>query len=421
MIAGVHIRKDFRTRGLMAITTRIIKDITRQGLEDVIKCLKDGFPVAIPTETVYGLAANALDTVACSRIYKAKQRPSDNPLIVHICDRSDVDSHTLGLVRQTNSDHLCSSKSSAGQVENAKNQNISSPLLSKGDYSEDARKLMDTFWPGPLTILLPKGPKVPDVVSAGLDTVGVRMPNHPVALQIIHSCGFPLAAPSANLSGRPSPTTAAHVYYDLNNRIDYIVDGGSCDVGLESTVVDVTVRPPLLLRPGGITLDQLRAVVPEIVSYDSVKSDQEISEMIERPSTPGMKYRHYAPEAPIHLFYPVSHASCHKLMNQFIIDLINEGKDIVHIIIKDGDFHNFSNCLSSREAQLYKQISLSNSGNLGEIAHNLFAVLREADSLKPNIIVTEAPSQTEYSDEAGEIMAIMNRLAKAASFHHREM
>ncbi|MDR0406246.1 MAG: threonylcarbamoyl-AMP synthase, partial [Clostridiales bacterium] len=190
--------------------------------------LKGGGLVAFPTETVYGLGANALDANAVSGIFKAKGRPCDNPLITHIADKSRLEA----LVEAV-------------------------PAA--------AEKLIDAFWPGPLTIVMKKSRNVPDIVSAGLDTVGVRLPEHPVALRFLTACGLPVAAPSANTSGKPSPTAAAHVAEDLAGKIDAIVDGGKCGIGLESTVIDVSGEVPALLRPGGVTYEQLTSLLGEVL------------------------------------------------------------------------------------------------------------------------------------------------------------
>ena len=221
--------------------------------------LRAGEVVGMPTETVYGLAANALDSAAVAKIFLAKGRPQDNPLIVHIADKEQLST----LARMV---------------------------------PESARKLADAFWPGPLTIILPKAACIPDEVSAGLDTVGIRLPSHPVARALIREAGVPLAAPSANLSGRPSTTTSGHVMDDLGGRIPAIVEGGPCAVGVESTVVSLAGDVPRLLRPGGVSLEQLESVL------GSVEVDRALREKIGdevRVSAPGMKYRHYAPKAPV--------------------------------------------------------------------------------------------------------------------------
>jgi L-threonylcarbamoyladenylate synthase len=252
-------------------------------LEPVIADLVASHPAAIPTETVYGLAANALDSVACQRIYTAKKRPSDNPLISHI---SSLEMLRM-LVRPVAGD---------GSQTN---------VLDALSIPEKLKPVLCKFWPGPLTVLLPKKDGVPDVVTAGLDTVAVRFPAHPIARKIIEMCGFPLAAPSANLSGRPSPTTAAHVLEDLGGRINFIVDGGSSEFGLESTVLDATRSPPMILRPGSITERMLRELLPDIRVFkkdSDFLTAEETKQMEERPATPGMKYRHYSPTSPLLLF-----------------------------------------------------------------------------------------------------------------------
>ena len=228
-------------------------------VETAAALILQGEVVGMPTETVYGLAANALDGAAVAKIFRAKGRPQDNPLIVHIADFEQIYD-------------LCSA------------------------VPPQAKALAEAFWPGPLTMILPKGSCIPNEVSCGLDTVGVRLPAHPLARALIRAAGVPLAAPSANTSGRPSTTTAAHVLRDMDGKIAAILDGGACGVGVESTVVSLALDKPRLLRPGGVTLEQLRAVLGE------VEVDRALFEKIgddTRVSAPGMKYRHYAPKAPV--------------------------------------------------------------------------------------------------------------------------
>ncbi|MGE5508758.1 MAG: L-threonylcarbamoyladenylate synthase [Chitinophagales bacterium] len=234
-------------------------------LADAGAVLAGGGLVAFPTETVYGLGANALDPAAVGRIFAAKGRPSDNPLIVHIAGLESLPH----LVRDV-------------------------PAL--------ARALMDAFWPGPLTVVLPRTERVPNQVTAGLDTVAVRMPAHPVALGLIAAAGVPVAAPSANRSGRPSPTTAAHVWDDLAGRVDVILDGGPAGVGVESTVVDLTGPRPVVLRPGGLPLEELRRVAGEVEIDPAVLRKAEAGKVA--PRSPGLKYTHYAPAAPLTLVAP---------------------------------------------------------------------------------------------------------------------
>ena len=230
-------------------------------IKTVAEILKRGGLVAIPTETVYGLAANAFDPVACGNIFKAKGRPGDNPLIVHICD---ID--MLGDV--------------------------------VSEFPEKAKILAEKFWPGPLTMIMKKSDKIPMVTSANLPTVAVRFPAHPVAQRIIRETGLPLAAPSANLSGSPSPTTFEHCVHDLMGRVDAIIDGGACSVGVESTIISFAEETPMLLRPGYVTLEQLRDAIGEVGLSKAVLEKLGDGE---RVLSPGMKYKHYAPKARVSL------------------------------------------------------------------------------------------------------------------------
>jgi L-threonylcarbamoyladenylate synthase len=230
-----------------------------QDVEQAATLLRTGQIVALPTETVYGLAGNALDADVVGAIYAAKGRPSDNPLIVHIASVDEL-----------------------GRVVRA--------------VPESALALAHAFWPGPLTMVLPRRDVVPDRVTAGLDTVAVRVPDHAAFRAVLDAAGVPLAAPSANRAGSPSPTTAQHVLHDLDGRIPAVLDGGPCAVGVESTVVDLTTTPPRLLRPGGIGLEQLRAVLGD-VDVDPAVAGEPAPGLV--PGSPGMKYRHYAPAAPV--------------------------------------------------------------------------------------------------------------------------
>ena len=237
-------------------STKLIKASDKEGLKDAAMHLRNGEVVGFPTETVYGLGANALDKDAVEKIYEAKGRPGDNPLIVHIHDKSQIDD-----------------------------------LVS--EITDNARKLIDAFMPGPITVIMRKDPKIPSCVTAGLHTVGIRMPVHKVANEFLKLCDCPVAAPSANLSGSPSPTKASHVYNDMNGYIYAIVDGGDSDFGLESTVVDATGEVPVVLRPGAVTKAQIEEVC-------GIGSDEHTNvDKGETPKAPGMKYRHYAPSAQV--------------------------------------------------------------------------------------------------------------------------
>ena len=247
------------------------EDIRRAG-----QLLRQGGVVAIPTETVYGLAADATNPQAVQKIFEAKGRPQDNPLIVHIASLEELPA----LVRQV---------------------------------PDAAKKLAETFWPGPLTMIFYKSEKIPAETSAGLDTVGIRMPQHLAARQVIQAAGVPLAAPSANRSGRPSPTTAEHVMNDMKGRIDAVLDGGPCQVGVESTVVDMTGDVPRVLRPGAVTREQILRVLGSVEVDSAVFHEVAPGEVVRAP---GMKYRHYAPKAPVLLFEGAPDATARAIEQQ---------------------------------------------------------------------------------------------------------
>jgi L-threonylcarbamoyladenylate synthase len=320
-------------------------------LSQAAQLLRENEVVAFPTETVYGLGANACSDEAVRKIYEAKGRPSDNPLIVHIASTSKLDE----IVR---------------------------------DVPAYAHKLISAFWPGPLTLVLQKkGNQLSTLVTAGLETVAVRMPDHPIALSIIREADVPVAAPSANQSGKPSPTHATHVYHDLNGKISGIVDGGATGVGVESTVVDCTSAVPTILRPGGVTKEQLESVIGE------VKLDQALIEEGHVPKSPGMKYTHYAPNAPV----VVVNGSLEFL--QELIDQHQEtGKKVGVLTTEEGVGQLHAN----------KVIACGSRADLQSVAAQLYDVLRKFDEEEIDIILSESFPQ----DGVGE--AIMNRLLKAA-------
>ncbi|PLR96614.1 L-threonylcarbamoyladenylate synthase [Bacillus sp. T33-2] len=325
--------------------------ITYPQIQQAAQFLKQNEVVAFPTETVYGLGGNAESDEAVAKIYEAKGRPGDNPLIIHISDRQQLNSF----------------------VE---------------EIPEKASRLMDEFWPGPLTVILnKKEARLSDKATVGLATVAVRMPDHPVALAIIKACGLPIAAPSANMSGRPSPTTAAHVAEDLNGRIAAIVDGGPTGVGVESTVVDCTEEIPVVLRPGGITAEQLAAVVGEI------RMDPALSDKTKAPKAPGMKYRHYAPNAPLYLV-----DSSREKIQQLINEKRREGLLV--------------GMLTTEENQAFydadKVIACGSRSRLETVAGSLYETLRAFNDSPVNIIFGEV------FPEHGLGNAIMNRLKKAS-------
>ena len=332
-------------------------------MEEAGVIIRNGGLVAFPTETVYGLGANALDVDAARKIYEAKGRPSDNPLIAHICNKGQV-------------------------YKLAKN------------ISFKAEKLMDEFWPGPLTLVFEKQDIVPMGVTGGLQTVAIRMPDNEVALELIEAAGVPIAAPSANSSGRPSPTLAAHVYEDLQGKIDMIIDGGQVNIGIESTIVDMTGEVPMILRPGFITKPMLEKVIGE-VAVDKITVIKDKSELKEdyKPKAPGMKYRHYAPKAEFTMYEGniddvVSHIN--KLATDNVANGINVG-----IIATDETASRY---------EAGNVVSIGNREDIATVAKNLYKVLRDFDSMKVDVIYGE----TFYDDELGS--AIMNRLIKAAGY-----
>ena len=333
------------------------------------RILREGGLVAFPTETVYGLGANALDEEAARKIYEAKGRPSDNPLIAHVSAMEEV-----------------------------------YPLVSQ--VSEKAKKLMNAFWPGPMTLIFPKSDLVPYGTTGGLDTVAVRMPSDPVANRLIALAGVPVAAPSANTSGRPSPTTAQHVLQDMDGRIDMIIDGGPVGIGVESTIVDVSVETPTVLRPGAITMEMLEEVLGEVQIDPAILGP--VSADL-RPKAPGMKYKHYAPKADLTLVEPEdgdmeSPDSLERMtekVRQLAEEKLAEGFR-VGIICTDESRQTYPKGLVR---------SIGSRTRRETVAHNLYALLREFDDLKADYIFSESFPE----DHLGQ--AIMNRLSKAAGYH----
>ena len=314
-----------------------IKNIDKNEIKKQAELIKEGKTVIFPTETVYGLGANALDENAVKKIYEAKGRPSDNPLIVHIYNKEEVYN------------------------------------LAK-DINEKAETIMEHFWPGPITIILNKKDIVPYKTSGGLETVAIRMPSHSIAREIIKQAGVPIAAPSANISGRPSPTKADHVYEEMNGRVSGIVLGGDSNFGLESTVLDVTTDTPMILRPGSITKEDLEKVIGEVLIDPSLARKEDN----DKAKAPGMKYTHYSPDADV---YIVSGSG-----------------------LKTGVM-----CLEKNKDN-YKGEVLSLGNTLEEVGSNLFDALRQMDKMNIDIVYSE-----EFpTDGVGQ--AIMNRLLKSAGY-----
>ena len=325
-------------------------------IEEAGRIIRKGGLVAFPTETVYGLGGDALNPESSKKIYAAKGRPSDNPLIVHIADKRDL----YRIVREV---------------------------------PEKAKKLMEAFWPGPLTMIFYKNELVPQATTGGLDTVAVRMPSDRIAAAFIRAAGGFVAAPSANVSGRPSTTTAAHVEEDLSGRIEMILDGGQAVIGLESTIVDMSVEPPVILRPGAVTKEMMEAVIgPLEVDKAIIAPDSGV-----KPKAPGMKYRHYAPRADLAVVEGSTEAVI-AAINQLAEEAETEGKR-VGIIATDETKDRYPKGLV---------LSLGARKHEEEIAQHLFEVLRDFDETDVDCIYSEA------FDEASIGPAIMNRLLKAA-------
>ncbi|TYU71342.1 threonylcarbamoyl-AMP synthase [Listeria monocytogenes] len=338
---------------MQTIHWKITKQQSNQAIyQEAAELLQNGECVAFPTETVYGLGADATNQAAIQKIYAAKGRPSDNPLIVHIARQDQMNSFVAS-------------------------------------YPPKAIQLMEKFWPGPLTVILPlKKDSLAANVSAGLSTVGVRMPEHPVSLALINAANVPVAAPSANRSGKPSPTTADHVIEDLDGKIAGIIDGGATGVGLESTVIDCSLEMPIILRPGGITKEQIEQVIgPVDISTNNTKEK-------EKPKAPGMKYTHYAPKAPVYLIEG-STPFWQKEINK--VEAANKKLGI----------------LATKELidQLTTSAAVETTGSikaLDEIATSLYKGLRAFDHEDVDIIFAEVYPETKLG------AAIMNRLEKAA-------
>lgn len=341
-----------------------IDDTAMLQLKECAEIIKKGGLVCMPTETVYGLGANAYDSVAVSNIFKAKGRPSDNPLIVHI---SNYDMLEL-IVKES--------------------------FLQKGTMTA----LGDRFWPGPLTMIAPKTNIIPAAVSGGLDTVGVRYPNHPIAAALIKLAGVPIAAPSANLSGKPSPTCFEHVRDDMMGRVDVIIDGGDCSVGVESTVLDITGSVPNILRPGAVTLADVNSVID-----GSIEADWHLAHGIDTskaPKSPGLKYKHYAPNAPLYIF---AAENCQIMVQGICEKIIEEKKKNLSVGVLATD----ENRGYYRDADMIQSVGARS--NSIEHAAALFTCLRRFDEAGVDVIIAEMLPQTGVGD------AVMNRLYRAAA------
>lgn len=327
-------------------------------IKEAADIIKDGGTVVFPTETVYGLGADALNASAVEKIFKAKGRPQDNPLIIHIASKN------IGLYAK--------------------------------EVPEIANKLIDKFWPGPLTIILKKKDIIPDVTSAKLDSIGIRMPDNEIARKLIELSNTTIAAPSANLSGRPSPTDFQRCIEDLDGKVDCILGGTQSDIGVESTIVDCTVAPPIVLRPGGITVEMLKEVDPSIELDKAIM--QKPSESL-KPKAPGMKYKHYAPKAKVTIISGDRKKTIEKI-REMVHYNIEKGKKVCILTVEEN-------------AKEYKEgisIILGSKEDLQTVAKSLFEALRKCDDFGADLVLAEAYEEKDVG------VAIMNRLNKAAGF-----
>ena len=391
----------------ISIKTIVADGNDNDSIKTAAKILNNEGLVAFPTETVYGLGADALNPIAAAKIYAAKGRPSDNPLIVHIADTDDV--YKLA-----------------------------------SNVPEKAKQLMEAFWPGPLTIILPKKPTVPDGTTGGLNTVAIRMPSHPVALSLIKESGVYIAAPSANTSGRPSPTEASHVIADMDGKIEMILDGGAVGIGIESTIVDLTEAIPTILRPGFITKSMLENIIGEVtIDKALIEPAPDL-----RPKAPGMKYTHYAPKGELTIIEACNESSNENYSKNDEINCIdnyskNDEINCVDNYSKNNGINSIDNCINDHEKKLdkviakinelvkqktdegYKVAVIATSENAASykcenvltvgantdgatIAAKLYGTLRKCDDIGADYIYSEAFDKGELGG------AIMNRLLKAA-------
>ena len=334
-----------------------VKKPDAAALREAGRLIREGSLVGFPTETVYGLGANALDETAVRSIFEAKGRPGDNPLIVHVSCMEEI------------------------------------PALIDGEMPKNARRLAEAYWPGPMTLILPKGERIPAAVTAGMDSVGIRLPSNEVARALIREAGRPIAAPSANRSGRPSPTTAQHVLDDMDGRIPLILDGGPCQVGLESTVVDARGEVPRVLRPGGVTPEMIARVCGAVEVDGAVMRPLKEGE---KPRSPGMKYRHYAPVGELTLVEGAPEAVAGK-----ICALYDQAGEDAAILALPGHEHFYAG---------RRVFDLGDSDAVESVAAHLFAALRTLDDEHIRVIYSEAV------DAEGLGLAVMNRLGRAAAF-----
>jgi L-threonylcarbamoyladenylate synthase len=327
----------------------------KEVIAEAAAVIRSGGLVAFPTETVYGLGADALNEAAVRRIFGVKGRPPDNPIIVHVADRDSV-------------------------------------YLLASEVPRAAEELISRFWPGPMTLVLKRTELVPAVTCGGLETVAVRMPAHPVALELIEEAGVPIAAPSANVSGSPSPTSAEHVLRDLGGKIEMVLDGGPAEIGVESTVIDMTVDPPELLRPGGLPLEEIEGVIGHVRIPEPARG---LVAFTGKPRSPGMKYRHYAPRCRL-ILVEGDPASVRRKVAELVTVLRTQGKRVGVLALDGADYPGA------------EVVDLGPRSDLRRVAKSLFTAIRDLDERGVDVIVAEGV------EERGLGLAIMNRLRKAS-------
>lgn len=330
-------------------------------LREAAGILKKGGIVAFPTETVYGLGAIVYNEEAVKKIFWAKMRPMDNPLIIHISSIDMLEEVAVNI-------------------------------------PEKAYRLIERFWPGPLTLILPRNPQIPKIVTSGLDYVAVRMPAHPVALGLIREAGAPIAAPSANIAGKPSPTSAEHVIKDLYGRIDAVIDAGETIYGVESTIINILTQPPILLRPGAYAVEDIERVLGEKIHIPEFARGFKEAETA---LAPGMKYKHYAPSTPL-ILIETDESSIEdivKTTRSIALNYVSEGKEVCIVASRETS--------SGYRDLNVRVLVIGSRSNLFEVARNLFKTLRELDELKCSIAIIEG------FEERGLGLAVMNRLRKA--------
>jgi L-threonylcarbamoyladenylate synthase len=339
--------------------TRVLKvnptEPEREVIAEAAAVIRSGGLVAFPTETVDGLGADALNEAATRRIFEVKGRPPDNPIIVHVADRDSV-------------------------------------YLLASEVPRAAEELISRFWPGPLTLVLKRTELVPAVTCGGLETVAVRMPAHQVALELIREAGVPIAAPSANVSGSPSPASAEHVLRDLGGKIEMVLDGGPAEIGVESTVIDMTVDPPELLRPGGLPLEEIEGVIGHVRVPEPARG---LATFTGKPRSPGMKYRHYAPSCRL-ILVEGDPASVRRKVAELVTVLRTQGKRVGVLALDGADYPGA------------EVVDLGPRSDLRRVAKSLFTAIRDLDERGVDVIVAEG------AEERGLGLAIMNRLRKAS-------